>query len=184
MAGPHQIWKMPLDETEIGPYAGNGREDIVDGPLLPQAAVRRQGFASFAQPSGLATDGKWLYVADSEGQLDPRRAVRSRRGSAKRVVGPAPAAGCSPSATSTAKGDDVRLQHPLGVAYARRQALRGRHLQQQDQDPTRSGRSCRTIAGTGQPGRGDGDGAKGTFYEPAGSGRRRQALRGRHEQSC
>ena len=25
MAGPHQIWKMPLAETEIGPYAGNGR---------------------------------------------------------------------------------------------------------------------------------------------------------------
>ena len=40
MAGPHQIWKMPLDETgEIGPFAGNGREDIVDGPLLPDHAV-------------------------------------------------------------------------------------------------------------------------------------------------
>src|SRR5262249_3459452 len=26
MAGPHQIWKMPLNESEIGPYAGNGRE--------------------------------------------------------------------------------------------------------------------------------------------------------------
>ena len=35
MAGPHQIWKMPLDEGEIEPYAGNGREDIVDGRLLP-----------------------------------------------------------------------------------------------------------------------------------------------------
>ena len=35
MAGSHQIWKMPLDESEIGPFAGNGREDIVDGPLLP-----------------------------------------------------------------------------------------------------------------------------------------------------
>ena len=36
MAGPHQIWRMPLTETEIGVYAGNGREDIVDGRLLPQ----------------------------------------------------------------------------------------------------------------------------------------------------
>ncbi|MEK6234965.1 MAG: thioredoxin-like domain-containing protein, partial [Planctomycetales bacterium] len=27
MAGPHQIWKMTLDETEMGPYAGSGRED-------------------------------------------------------------------------------------------------------------------------------------------------------------
>ena len=27
---------MPLDESEIGPFAGNGREDIVDGPLVPK----------------------------------------------------------------------------------------------------------------------------------------------------
>ena len=51
---------------EIGPFAGNGREDIVDGPLLPGSPTS-QTRASFAQPSGLASDGKWLYVADSEG---------------------------------------------------------------------------------------------------------------------
>src|SRR5262249_7738177 len=66
MAGAHQIWKMPLNEAEIGPYAGNGREDVVDGPLLPRRPYET-GFASFAQPSGLASDGTWLYVADSEG---------------------------------------------------------------------------------------------------------------------
>ena len=72
MAGIHQIWRMRLDETSIGPYAGNGREDIVDGPLLPRQAYE-PGFASFAQPSGLTSDGTWLYVADSEGSFDPRR---------------------------------------------------------------------------------------------------------------
>ena len=51
MAGPHQIWKMPLDEREIGPYAGNGREDIVDGPLLPRVPYDAR-YSSFAQPSG------------------------------------------------------------------------------------------------------------------------------------
>jgi hypothetical protein len=56
MAGPHQIWRMPLSESEIGPWAGNGREDIVDGPLLPKVPYM-QGFASFAQPSGLSSDG-------------------------------------------------------------------------------------------------------------------------------
>ncbi len=35
MAGPHQIWRMSLSRGEIGPFAGNGREDIVDGPHLP-----------------------------------------------------------------------------------------------------------------------------------------------------
>ncbi|HEY2148551.1 MAG TPA: thioredoxin-like domain-containing protein, partial [Pirellulales bacterium] len=66
MAGTHQIWKMLLDESEIGPYAGNSREDIVDGTRLPPQPYS-QGFASFAQPSGLASDGKRLFVADSEG---------------------------------------------------------------------------------------------------------------------
>ena len=54
MAGSHQIWKMPLGKAgEIGPFAGNGREDIVDGPHLP-AQPYEPGFASFAQPSGLS----------------------------------------------------------------------------------------------------------------------------------
>jgi len=67
MAGCHQIWRMTLDEREIGPYAGNAREDIVDGPLLPKEPYRAG--SSFAQPSGLSAsaDNNWLYVADSEG---------------------------------------------------------------------------------------------------------------------
>ena len=82
MAGPHQIWKMPLDESEIGPYAGNGREDIVDGPLLPELPYD-ENYSSFAQPSGLASDGEWLYVADSEGSsiravpFDPTKGVKT-----------------------------------------------------------------------------------------------------------
>ncbi len=57
MAGHHQIWTLDLDRHQLEPYAGNGREDIVDGQL-PNA--------SFAQPSGLTSDGTNLYVADSE----------------------------------------------------------------------------------------------------------------------
>ncbi len=41
MAGSHQIWKMPLDETSIGVYAGNGVEDIVDGPLAPARRIKQ-----------------------------------------------------------------------------------------------------------------------------------------------
>jgi sugar lactone lactonase YvrE len=58
MAGPHQLWKLDLASGEVRVWAGNGKEDIVDGPL---------GTSSFAQPSGLATDGNFVYVADSEG---------------------------------------------------------------------------------------------------------------------
>jgi thiol-disulfide isomerase/thioredoxin/sugar lactone lactonase YvrE len=117
MAGCHQIWKMRLDGSAIGPYAGNGREDIVDGRLTPPKAYQ-PGYASFAQPSGLATDGTWLYVADSEGSsiravpLDGHGEVRTVVGTSQLSVarlftfgdldGPAPR---------------VRLQHPLGIAY-------------------------------------------------------------------
>src|SRR5690606_25388216 len=87
MAGPHQIWKMTLDGKEIGPYAGNGREDITDGPLLPSVPYEL-GYSSFAQPSGLSSDGTWIYVADSEGSsvravpLNPRAKVKTIIGTA------------------------------------------------------------------------------------------------------
>jgi thiol-disulfide isomerase/thioredoxin len=58
MAGHHQIWVMDLGKNKIMPFAGYGDEVIIDD-ALPKAA--------FAQPSGLTTDGKNLYVADSEG---------------------------------------------------------------------------------------------------------------------
>ena len=116
MAGTHQIWKMPLDESEIGPYAGNSREDIVDGPLLPTQPYM-QGFASFAQPSGLAADGKHLFVADSEGSSI--RDVPLGQGDVSTIVGTSE---LTHSRLFTfgdvdGTGAKVRLQHPLGVAF-------------------------------------------------------------------
>ncbi len=115
MAGAHQIWKMPLAESSITVYAGNGVEDIVDGPLVPHQPYQL-GYASFAQPSGLTSDGTWLYVADAEGSsiravpFNPKKEVRTVVGTARLpqarlftfgdVDGPAP---------------QVLLQHPLGI---------------------------------------------------------------------
>ncbi len=117
MAGPHQIWKMPLDESEIGPYAGNGREDIVDGPLLPKIPYE-EGYASFAQPSGLTSDGQWLYVADSEGSsiravpFDPAGEVKTVVGTAHLEFGRLFEFG-----DVDGQGEAVRLQHVLGVTH-------------------------------------------------------------------
>ncbi len=117
MAGPHQIWKMPLDESEIGPYAGNGREDIVDGPLLPGEPYAA-GFSSFAQPSGLASDGTSLFVADSEGSsirvvpLDGTGDVTTLVGTAHLSNGRLFTFG-----DVDGQGEQVRLQHALGVVY-------------------------------------------------------------------
>jgi sugar lactone lactonase YvrE len=60
MAGPHQIWRMNLTTNQLALFAGSGREARADGSRLESA---------FAQPSGLATDGATLYVADAESNV-------------------------------------------------------------------------------------------------------------------
>ncbi len=117
MAGPHQIWKMAIPHGDLGPYAGNGREDIADGPLKPNTPYE-EGYASFAQPSGLAADSDWLYVADSEGSsiravpFNPALEVRTVIGTANQPYGRLFTFG-----DVDGQGSKVRLQHPLDVAY-------------------------------------------------------------------
>jgi DNA-binding beta-propeller fold protein YncE len=60
MAGPHQIWRLNLARNQVSVFAGSGREARVDGARHASA---------FAQPSGLTTDGRMLYVADSESNI-------------------------------------------------------------------------------------------------------------------
>ncbi len=122
MAGPHQIWRMPLDASEIGPYAGNGLEDVVDGKLLPKVPYQ-EGTASFAQPSGLATDGERLFVADSEGssiRVVPLADAKGMvRGAVRTVVGSSGLERARLFTFGDVDGDaaTARFQHPLGVAW-------------------------------------------------------------------
>src|SRR6267142_6708535 len=76
MAGPHQIWKLDLDKDEVSTFAGSGREERKDGALLE---------AGFAQPSGITTDGRNLYTADSEANII--RAIDLTKGTVRTVVG-------------------------------------------------------------------------------------------------
>ncbi len=118
MAGPHQIWSMTLDESEIGPFAGNGREDIIDGPHLPELPTPRSVASAFAQPSGLSSDGTVLFVADSEGSsiravpFDPEADVTTVVGSNNEFSGRLFSFGDVDGLPGTAK-----LQHALGVCY-------------------------------------------------------------------
>jgi thiol-disulfide isomerase/thioredoxin len=117
MAGTHQIWKMPKSLDAIGPWAGNGREDIVDGPRLPSQPYG-VGSASFAQPSGLASDGQYLYVADSEGS-----SIRSidlmETGEVSTPLGTAnlPAQRLFTFGDQDGALKNALLQHPLAVAW-------------------------------------------------------------------
>src|SRR5690348_2838609 len=60
MAGPHQIWKLDLDNNQVAPFAGSGREARQDGSLSE---------SGFAQPSGITAIENTLYVADSESNI-------------------------------------------------------------------------------------------------------------------
>ncbi|MDE2234164.1 MAG: redoxin domain-containing protein [Gammaproteobacteria bacterium] len=103
MAGQHQLWTYDPATDTISLYAGSGQEGIQDGSLLD---------ASFAQSSGLTTDGRYLYVADPEA-------------SAVRQVGFGPGAqvrtlvgtGLFDFGDVDGVGDAVRLQHDLGIAW-------------------------------------------------------------------
>jgi DNA-binding beta-propeller fold protein YncE len=103
MAGHHQIWTLTPAKSHVDPFAGNGVEEIKDG---------LRGVAEFAQPSGLATDGKILWVADSETSsiramtLDGKSEVRT-------VVGQ----GLFEFGDVEGPFNRVRLQHALGVTY-------------------------------------------------------------------
>jgi thiol-disulfide isomerase/thioredoxin len=165
MAGPHQIWKMPLDETEVGPYAGNGREDIVDGPLLPKIPFAN-GFASFAQPSGLSSDGTWLFVADSEGSsiravpFDPRKHVRTVVGSDNLDSGRLFAFGDRDGPRNVAK-----LQHALEVVYVNGKIYVADTYNHKIKVVDAKSGETKTIAGTEKPGKSD---SPAQFHEPAG----------------
>ncbi|MBX7075241.1 MAG: redoxin domain-containing protein [Pirellulales bacterium] len=164
MAGPHQIWRMPLDEATIALFAGNGREDIVDGHSLPRQPYQ-EGIASFAQPSGLASDGNVLFVADSEGSSI--RSVPFGAGKTKTLVGTAHLEFNRLFTFGDVDGaaDEVRLQHPLGLAIRDKELYIADTYNNKIKRLSLKDHSCATIAGTGKPGH---DNSPATFDEPSG----------------
>ncbi len=110
MAGPHQLWQHRLGSDTIEVFAGNGREDILDGPLE---------FSSLAQPSGITTDGTALYFVDSEGSA-VRKATAGARGAVTTIVGAHDlerGRSLFEFGDIDGVGDNVRLQHPLGIVF-------------------------------------------------------------------
>jgi DNA-binding beta-propeller fold protein YncE len=100
MAGPHQVWAYEAEARRIAPWAGTGREGRQDGSRWESA---------FAQPSGITADEGRLYVADSE--TSSIRAIDRRTGAVETVVG----RDLFEFGDVDGVGDEVRLQHPLGV---------------------------------------------------------------------
>ncbi len=105
MAGSHQLWRIDLSSGIIAPWAGSGREGIDDGRLE---------WATLAQPSGLTTDGKWIYFADSEASAIRAAGLEaSGMSGVKTLVG----TGLFDFGDEDGVGNKARLQHALGIAY-------------------------------------------------------------------
>ena len=104
IAGHNQIWTFDPAKDTLAIYAGNGMEDLIDGPVRT---------AAFAQPSGLATDGARLFVADSEVSAIRSVPLVGLVGNVTTIVGK----GLFDFGDINGAGDKVRLQHALGVAH-------------------------------------------------------------------
>jgi thiol-disulfide isomerase/thioredoxin len=155
MAGSHQIWEMDLETSMVKTYAGTGAEACVDGALTE---------STFAQPSGITTDGQELYIADSEvssirgvGVVEPRQ-VRTICGSGD-LFGFGDVDGQS---------FDVRLQHCLGVEYAENQLWVADTYNHKIKLVNPQTGDCQTVLGDGSVGLQDGEDKNTRFSEPSG----------------
>jgi sugar lactone lactonase YvrE len=154
MAGLHQIWDVkPLDRAM--PWVGSGRENIVDGPAEE---------AQLAQPSGLALDqaSDTLFVADSE--ASGVRAIALDGGYVHTVVG----TGLFDFGDVDGTGDAVRLQHPLGLAFADGVLYVADSYNHKIKRCDPAARRVTSWLGSGEPGHHDGSAAKAQFSEPGG----------------
>ncbi len=154
MAGLHQLWEVePLDRAK--PWVGSGRENIVDGPAEE---------AQLAQPSGLALDeaAETLFVADSE--TSAIRAVALEGGYVHTVVG----TGLFDFGDADGSGDVVRLQHPLGLAFADGVLYVADSYNHKIKRCDPAARRVTGFLGSGVPGHRDGSAAAAQFSEPGG----------------
>ncbi len=100
-AGTHQIAVYDPAFGTVAPFAGNGYESLLDGPA---------GDAKMAQPSGLASDGTYLYVADAESSSI--RKIELATGDVTTLVGK----GLFVWGDVDGPADGAKLQHDQGLA--------------------------------------------------------------------
>jgi thiol-disulfide isomerase/thioredoxin len=158
MAGPHQIWTIDLKTNRVEPFAGSGHEARRDGD-------RRE--AAFAQPSGIT--GEWvgekltrLFVADSEISSVRQIDLRSEK------VGTLVGGDLFQYGDTDGTGDNVRLQHPLGVAYLGGKIYLADTYNHKIKVIDPNLRTSKTLLGKREPGHANGGEHEAQFYEPSG----------------
>ena len=154
MAGFHQLWDMDLSTGEIQPIAGTGREGLLDGPVE---------YVWLAQPSGITTDGRRLYFADSE-TSSVRMMEPGEDGRVDTIVG----RDLFEFGDVDGVGDDVRLQHPIGIAVLEGALYVADTYNNKIKRVVPEDRSAEAVAGKGEVGFRDGWAGDACFDEPGG----------------
>lgn len=139
MAGSHQIWLYDLASSQLQVFAGSGIENLSDD---------NRANAEFAQPSGLATDGTWLYVADSE--VSAVRKVGLEKDVVETLVG----VGLFEFGDEDGVGDRARLQHCLGIAWHDGKLFIADSYNNKIKTLDPKTRRTKTFLGDGKPGAG------------------------------
>jgi sugar lactone lactonase YvrE len=154
MAGPHQLWSLNLKSLEAKVHAGSGRENLTDGELKS---------AALAQPSGLTTDGRRIYVADSEVSA-VRAADFTVDGRVETLIGE----GLFKFGDVDGKYPEARLQHCIGVAWHEGFLYVADTYNHKIKRLDPKTRELVTFLGTGKAGSADGDRGVAQFDEPNG----------------
>ncbi|MBI4306680.1 MAG: alkyl hydroperoxide reductase [Chloroflexi bacterium] len=159
MAGFHQLWALDLEKGKTAPFAGDGGEDIVDGPVAR---------ARLAQPYGVKAEGGRLYFTDSE-----TSSVRTAGTGADARVTTLVGKGLFEFGDLDGVGEKALLQHCQGLALRREGGetvvyVADTYNHKIKWMTTVPKVRVETFSGTGTAGRSDGPARSATFDEPAG----------------
>ena len=153
-AGRHQLYRVGLDAGMLEVFAGTGAEGLDDGP--PEQAT-------LSQPSGLATDGTWLWFTDPEASA-VRRLPLDGGGELETVVG----TGLFDWGDAVGPLAETKLQHVTGIEVVNDFVVvtdsYNHRLKVLDVD----GGVSQAWAGSGQLAFADGVGTDAGFAEPTG----------------
>ncbi|GAB4321260.1 MAG: thioredoxin-like domain-containing protein [Dehalococcoidia bacterium] len=153
MAGVHQLWVMDLHAGTIAVFAGTAYEGVDDGHRLTEATL--------AQPSGLATDGTYLYWVDPEASA-VRRVALDGHGPVETLVG----TGLFDFGDRDGPAPDALLQHPQGIAVVDDRIYVADTFNHKIKLLASGG--VATLAGAGERGWRDGPAGAAQFNEPNG----------------
>jgi len=154
MAGSHQIWTLDLHAGRVAVFAGNRREGIDDGPRLN---------ATLAQPSGLASDGTYLYWVDPESS-SVRRVPLEANGNVETIVG----TGLFDFGDVDGPRETALLEHPQGIAYRDGVLYVADTYNHKIRSIDLSTAEVSTVAGVGSEGAIDGSADTARLNEPGG----------------